>query len=180
MDAKNELQKKSWFQRHKVWTAIIGLFLFVSIVNGISTGGKGIQTNESAKPIENKIVTESTKQPNASISANEPKENIVVPVKVSAVDLYNAYQNNSIAADEKYKDKLLEVKGAVVTIGKDILGTKFIALKTPNLVNVVQCMVKDSDSEKLTSLNKGDIVSVIGTTKGATLGNIILYDCKTI
>lgn len=97
-------------------------------------------------------------------------------IKINAKALYEAYQKNEIAADEQYKNKRLEVSGVVYSIGKDLLGSEYVALKTNDFIMGIQCMLEDSAVQKAAGLNKGQAVVVVGTGAGK-MGNVLLRDC---
>ena len=97
-------------------------------------------------------------------------------VQIEAIQLFSDYEANSVAADEAYKDKVLVVTGFIDDIGKDILGTMFVTLRTDNLFNV-QCMFSEEHRSELVNASKGKWVGVKGICKGK-LGNVILRDCS--
>ena len=86
---------------------------------------------------------------------------------------------NEIAADEKYKNKTVEVSGTVQDIGKDLLDSMYITLQTNDLITSVQCMLEDSESGKAANLNKGNAVSVKGEVNGKMM-NVLINDCVII
>src|SRR5262249_35052047 len=73
-----------------------------------------------------------------SSKASEP-----APISVSASTLFSDYDANEVAADEKYKDKILLVNGTVDDIKKDIMDTMYVTLKTSNPILSVQCYFDD-------------------------------------
>ena len=58
-----------------------------------------------------------------SIAAETPA------IEVSAGQLYADYEANGVAADEKYKGKVLRVTGKVNTIDRDIMDKIYVTLK---------------------------------------------------
>lgn len=119
-----ETKKKNWFQRHKVWTAIIGLFLFISIVNGISTGGKGIDTkpNDSAP----KSDAASVAQTAAPSTSNQPTK---VPTTLDslwiAADQSVGRDGFDITYDEKTGEVNLINSGATYWDEYDIVSRSY-------------------------------------------------------
>lgn len=115
-----------------------------------------------------------------TINAEQPAEPVQkeTTIKVTASDLYAKYEANEIQADNLYKDKLLEVSGITSSIGKDILDSPYIALKTNNMFGSVQCMLADSQKDKATSLSKGQSVTLTGRNSGKTITNVLLRDCE--
>ena len=49
-------------------------------------------------------------------------------VKISASRLYKEYDANEIAADQKYKGKIIEVTGVIRDIGNDIMNNAYVTL----------------------------------------------------
>lgn len=97
-------------------------------------------------------------------------------VRVTAGQLFEDYDANEIAADEKYKDRVIAVSGTVDDIGKDILDTMYITLQTENSIMSVQCMFADEHSSQLADFSKGQRVVVKGKCDGK-LGNVLLRGC---
>ncbi|MCB1026125.1 MAG: hypothetical protein KDB79_17135, partial [Acidobacteria bacterium] len=58
------------------------------------------------------------------------------PIAITATSLTKAYEENEIAADEKYKGKTLEVSGSVSNIA-ETLGNYTVQLKGHNIVLTV-------------------------------------------
>ena len=54
------------------------------------------------------------------------------PIAVKATDLVDEYHRNEVAADERYKGKLLTVVGQVAAIEKDAFDNIVVRLKTAN------------------------------------------------
>ena len=78
----------NWFSRHKIMTGILIIFIIAIIGNAntsnVSTGGATTTTNE----------TQITKEE---------------VIKITAKELFSQYEANEIQADDKYKNKILEV-----------------------------------------------------------------------
>ena len=109
----------------------------------------------------------------ASRSSGTPAPQTVATMDVNADDLYKAYEANEVAADEKYKGKLVKVHGFVKNIGKDILDNPYVVLGGEGFLDGVQCTFPDNASSKksLSEMNKGDSVWVIGEVEGK-LGHV--------
>ena len=116
---------------------------------------------------------------NTGASSNQKTEEPVLTV--SAVTLYNEYEANQVAADEKYKNKLVEITGVVDTIGKDIVDTPYISFYIkPYQITTVQCMFSDKESAPLSSISKGQKLTVRGTVSGGTIGQVLVTHCKVM
>ena len=99
-----------------------------------------------------------------------------VDYEISARDLYSAFEQNEVAADNKYKGKKLAVTGVIEDIGNDILNDSYITLKTGNLIGDVQCYL---DKKEVAKLSKGQVITVIGKCTGL-FGNVGLKNCRII
>ena len=114
----------------------------------------------------------------------QEKKKIEQPVetmKVTATQISEDYKANEVAADAKYKGKLLEISGLVDNIGKDILDTPYITFQTEQyaIVNQVQCMFSKSDEQSLSTLTKGQRVTLTGEVS-SKLVTIIVKGCKIV
>lgn len=112
----------------------------------------------------------STKSTNSTSSKKEdiPKEYTSVSVNDMMADL----DNNAMGASDKYKDKYLEITGKLTNI--DTAG-KYIDLMADGDFEIigVQCYIKSDDQKaKITSMSKGDTVTLKGkcTDVGEVLG----------
>ena len=95
-------------------------------------------------------------------------------LKVTSKTLYKEYNNNEIAADDKYKGKIIQVRGTIRDIGKDIMDDAYISLIGDDFFGDVQCFF--TDKSYLLNLKKGQRVNVIGYCDGLFM-NIILQNC---
>ena len=96
-------------------------------------------------------------------------------VSITADQLFNAYKANEVAADEKFKDKVLLVSGTIDNIGKDITDTPYVVLKAGGDFSFggVQCMFDDKAKGQLANLQKGQKVQIKGKCNGK-MGNVLL------
>ena len=98
-------------------------------------------------------------------------------IKVSAKDLYQAYEENEVAADRKYGNQLVEITGTVDNIGTDVIGRVYITFPTGKTLKSVQCYFEDDEAiDGVASIAKGQTVTVVGTCGGFTL-NVSVKDC---
>ena len=95
-------------------------------------------------------------------------------LKVTSKTLYKEYNSNEIAADDKYKGKIIQVRGTIRDIGKDIMDDAYISLIGDDFFGDVQCFFPDKSY--LLNLKKGQRVNVIGYCDGLFM-NIILQNC---
>lgn len=104
------------------------------------------------------------------------------PIVVSSSNLWAAYSENEVSADELYEDQFLSVTGTISSIGKDLLfETPYIALKTEDTLGLytVQCFFSDeSQIDRVSALRAGQVVTITGTCSGKYLNAVQIQDCS--
>ena len=110
-----------------------------------------------------------------AISGAQPKPDFTV----SAADLCREYVANSIAADFKYKGKLIEVSGMVKAIDKDFADTIYVILdsQNPESVTDAQLYFSDAHEKEAAALNKGEHFGAICRCDGKFM-DVMLKDCE--
>ena len=110
-----------------------------------------------------------------SSTASKQKKEEAAPIEYTSVsvnDMMDALNNNAMGASDKYKGKYLEITGKLTNI--DAAG-KYIDLMADGDFEIigVQCYIKSDDQKaKITSMSKGDTVTLKGkcTDVGEVLG----------
>lgn len=97
--------------------------------------------------------------------------------EVAVTELYRAYEENEVSADEQYKGKKLLVTGIVDNIGKDILDDPYVSLRADYLKGV-NCYFSKENIKVLSQLRKGQKVSIMGKCQGFSLMSVVLIDCE--
>jgi len=95
---------------------------------------------------------------------------------VSASQLYADYEANGVAADEKYKGKVLLVTGKVNSIDRDIMETIYVTLQGDEYFGDVQCFFAEDHVSTASQLSKGQTVTVKGKCEGKLM-NVMLKGC---
>jgi hypothetical protein len=113
---------------------------------------------------------------------NQTQNPVAAPVAIKADVLTREYKDNELAADEKYKNKVLEVSGKISNIA-EVMGNITVDLEghKENGVNIisVQCSFPQSEKPNLTKLKTGQNITFQGTNEGMTLNLYVgLADCK--
>jgi hypothetical protein len=96
---------------------------------------------------------------------------------MSADQLYREYKANEVAADARYKGKIVIVSGTIQDIGKDILDSAYIVIGGEGLLDGVQCSFTKGQEGTVASLTKGQFVSAKGEV-GGKMGNVQLNKCS--
>lgn len=109
---------------------------------------------------------------------NKPHEQIedVKGVEVSVVDLTTAFSENEAAANEKYLNQAITVKGTVAETQKNQDGGLVIILADDDPMATVQCTMRDKD----VVANIGDAVTVKGKCTGSSLFGVLLSGCVLV
>ena len=107
-----------------------------------------------------------------------------------ATDLYQAYEHNEVAADERFKGRMIIVMGMVHTIGKGwALGgrmdTPYVTLRTGTGAldkmlgaDYVKCWFADGNIAQLSQLQPGQTVKIQGEVYGQGGTSVELYGCS--
>jgi len=98
---------------------------------------------------------------------------------VEASALAKQYKANEVAADGKYKGRVLRVSGRVVDIKKDILDQPYVLLKGVGTIEGVQCFFSKKQEKELSNLEKGTQITVSGKCDGLLL-NVLLKNCALV
>lgn len=96
---------------------------------------------------------------------------------ISADALYAEYDKNSVAADAKYEDKIVEVSGYVQSIGKDIADTAYLVIGGEGFLDGVQCMLPEGQESLVGNISKGQYVTLKGKVSGQVIGNVLVRNC---
>lgn len=162
---------------------VLGIVLIISALFG---------SDDSSSPNSDKPVTKSETETssNSSVSDSAPDKSSQdesapldneAPIELSAHDLWAAYDENEVNADNLYKKKTISVTGTVFEIGKDLLtGTPFIALKAGDSLGIynIQCFFQDSsEHDKVAKVRDGDTITIVGKCEGKSI-NVLLRDCS--
>lgn len=108
-----------------------------------------------------------------SCSNSESEKAPAGPTLITQVEqITTDYENNSLAAKEKYVGKIIQIEGIITSIGEDIAGRPYIILS-----NSAQCLFSKDQLVKLKKIAVGDFKKVIGTCTGKLL-YIQMKECK--
>jgi hypothetical protein len=115
-----QADQRGWARRHPILTGLLVLFIVGSVMAAAGGGEKKTQTTNNNTAAN----TDSTKQ---TQSAQEKP--VAEATKVVTTDFIAEFDKNQLAAEEKYKDKLVEFTAVIANISEDIMGTPFLSLK---------------------------------------------------
>lgn len=88
------------------------------------------------------------------------------PIVITARTLFEEYHANEVAADAKYKGRMLEVSGEVGRIAKNSIDDRMYLALDGQVFESVRCYFSDEHGFELASITKGQKVTVIGRGGG--------------
>jgi len=103
-----------------------------------------------------------------------------VAIEVSALQLYKAYDDNEVAADQRYKGKALAVTGTVLSIDKDAFDNIVVQLRGDNDFMGVHAGLDDEHEALAASLKKGTKVKWKCDGGGRILTSPVLRNCGPV
>ncbi|MHA4809475.1 OB-fold protein [Flavitalea flava] len=98
--------------------------------------------------------------------------------RLSADELFNAFEKDETGATRKYADKILAVRGMVRQLSKDDKGGYTVYLSTPDLLKSISCSMDSLYRQSSLSVKTGDSITIKGVCSGALL-DIVLIRCVT-
>lgn len=110
-----------------------------------------------------------TTNPATTANANSAAAPTEKPLAVQAKALTKEYDENELAADGKYKGKMLAVSGKVANIA-ETFGNVTASLEGHNAVISVMCSFDESEKGAVAKLKKGGQATFVGTGDGMTGG----------
>jgi hypothetical protein len=103
---------------------------------------------------------------------------------VKAGDLLNEYGTNAVAADGKYKGKVLQVSGKFSSAQKAPLMGYAVQLVPEDAgdlnASMVQCFIVDEAQAAVGQLQPGQKITLQGTCDGQVLGQVKLSKCTLV
>lgn len=149
-----------------VAVVFVGLIVLGMII-GDDTKSAKVETTASNEPVQA-----------TTPAVAQPKEEVIT---VGVEELCTSYEKNEVAADKKYKGKLIKITGKVDDIKKDILDDLYVTLKRQKDFELCQpqCFFDDEYEDQLANLNKGQTVTIIGRADGLFM-NVIIREARLV
>ncbi len=129
--------------------------------------------------------TQPTPPPPSNPSAGELWKQ--AQVSETARQIFDGYQGNAVAADQKYKGKLIATTGTVEKVDLDPQGRGVVVFSVGEsigdfniTVGVVHCTVDNVDKDQLATLSQGHAVALVGYGGGKVLNAVKLEKCRIL
>ena len=119
---------------------------------------------------------------NRPVKPSAPAEPAKPVAVVTADEMRDEYKKNEIAADQKYKDKLVQVTGKVTKVEKTPILGYYVGLGSDHedAGLDVMCYLDASAEADAGNLNAGDSVTLLGYCRGRTLGVLNFKSCVVV
>ncbi len=169
-----------------IMTIITGSIMLVVTLAVIAAAIEGPSKANTAAPTDALVVAPKTRPPLPPEKRIEPKvepaekpsEPKAEPLVISADALFQAYEDNIIAAEETYGKKEVIVIGRIDDIGTDIVGTPYVTLDAGD--SYIQCMFSKADKPTLAKCSKGTKVAITGNVSGGKILGIFMRNCAFV
>ncbi len=107
-----------------------------------------------------------------------------VEAKVKAGDLLKAYSSNVIAADDKYKGKVIQVSGKFGAVQNAPLYGPTIQLLSDDAGDIstsnILCVITSEARADAGKLKEGDAITIQGQCDGQVLGQVKMTKCTVV
>lgn len=151
-------------QGHSTTSRVIG-FAWLAIALVAMASGDRPSSNPSA-------TSNSQSQPTKVAAPVEPS------IEVSAQQLAQAYDRNTVAADQQFKGKRFKVTGMVESINTDMFGNPYVTLRGGvNQFMEPQFELDDAHASYAAGLQSGMRISLICTGRGDVAKTPMSKDC---
>ncbi len=153
-----QTDQRNWFAKHPILTGILALVIIIIVFGVIGSG--------------NKNNTQST-----TTSSNNVAKPAPTAEKINVRDLADDFDSNQVAAEAKWKDKLVEFSSQISNITDT--GISFYNVATKQFSGTqISCRIQDK--QQLLPLKNGQTVTVKGVVGSQTIGVIGVDDCEVI
>ena len=141
---------------------------------------QGEEVKEKTETIcEDEEEAEKIEEPQQEAEVEVEQEPPLADLELTVDELFGAYEEDQLAADDKFADKIMRVSGSVASIDlKDILDTYYIRLTgtEDDILESVQCMFDKKHGDLLRQLEKGQAIAVQGRYNGSVIA-VRIMDC---
>lgn len=104
------------------------------------------------------------------------------PIVLEASVFIDEYDKNKIGAQEKFTGKRIQFSAFIENISSNVVGKYYLSLNPTNnqyyFGTTIQCYF--ADKAALLNLSNGQSITLAGTAKDMSFGNIELDDCSVI
>ena len=110
-------------------------------------------------------------------AAAEPAQPEAPPVEVTPEQLANAYEENTVAADDQYKGKKLRITGTIAEIATGITDEPYLIMKGGNQFMRTQLHFDKEHRASIAKLKKGQKIIALCNGAGDIAKTPMAKDC---
>lgn len=159
---------------------VIGLVVIALVAGAMFVG---CVEEESPAPTPTPTPTSEIEEtPRATPTPTPTPEPTPTPIKVDSFDLALEFDDNSIAAEAKYEGQIIEVKGDILDIDRDLSDTPYVKLYGLDEygISCVMCRFSPSAESQLLQLRKYDVVTIRGSYSEYRMSRVVLENCELV
>lgn len=150
-----------------------GLTLFAAAGRSPDSPGQG----PASVAGDTGVAAMASARPSAKATAVEPAAAPEPAMAITADELYAAYDSNEVAADQRFKGRLVQVSGVVESVDSGISDEPIVSLAAGDY-GIGSVYAYGLESNVAATLSKGQGVSLSCTANGELLGTPALRDCS--
>ncbi|MGB5109660.1 MAG: hypothetical protein WBO07_07805 [Formosimonas sp.] len=158
----------AWFTLQKGRSTLSKVLAFGWLIIGLFVALSGGNTAS----------TSTTTSPAATSKAETEQAMIAALPAITVAQLSQAYNDNTVAADQQFKGKKFKVAGIVSDISTDIMGDPYISMQGGNEFMQPQFSFDKDDSSQLAQIKKGMKLTIVCEGAGDIAKTPISKDCK--
>lgn len=117
-----------------------------------------------------------TTSPN-TLTQNQEQKPTQEPMKITAQEIADDFDSNQVAAENKWKGKLVQFSAGITNITDSGLSFSNVASKQFSMAQI-SCRV--TDKQQLLPLKNGQTVTVKGVVGSQTIGVIDVSNCQVV
>lgn len=164
-------------------SVFIVLFIIIAITAEYDSGNEGFEKFSSSSKYtlsatEALIIDLMIKEDIEYFIKGEPSLIFEKFPSVSAVIVAKSYEQNQVAADQKYYNKEFLLTGIIEGIHSGLGNEPYITLKGVNMFSLPQAKFKNENLNRISGLTKGKKISLHCTGAGAIIGTAMFKDCE--
>ena len=125
-------------------------------------------------------------QRSRTCSACQYVENSNIPaidyIEVTANELWSAFDENEVKAEQTYNGKKVRITGIISDINSSgaFVDANVLLVVDGSYFGCVQCNFESKNASMLSTLHKGDSVTIEGTCGTLSLYNVMVRNCKVV
>lgn len=168
----------------KVTLGRVGVFAALIIVGLLLPNSPGQAAEEHQAKIEDgpQQAQEGTQQSQEATQQEQAKlRNGLIATAMTPRAIWSDFNANEVAAENKYKDKIISIKGKINIIKTDMAGNPMISFYIDSYgLKTIQCFFSSDEKGSIGSLSKGQRVIVSGTVNGMIMGSVFIRECRLL